>query len=165
MKYATSVGDKTFIIDVNREGQVTVDGEIVPVDFLLLGQTNAFSLLLNNNSYEMLVSEEGNEYQVLALGHLFTVHVEDERARRLAQASRGFIPGSGEIQIKAPMPGLIVAIPVVEGQIIKRGDVLVVLESMKMENELKAPRDGAVSGVRVQLRQSVEQSQILVTIA
>ncbi len=164
MKYSTSVGDKIFIIDVNRDGEVTVDGQTILVDFLSLDRTNAFSLLLNNNSYEMLVSEEGNDYEVLALGHLFTVHVEDERARRLAQASRGFVPGSGEIQVKAPMPGLIVAIPVIEGQIVKRGDVLVVLESMKMENELKAPRDGTVSGVRVQLRQSVEQSQTLVTV-
>lgn len=165
MKYSTSVGDKTFIIDVNREGQVTVDGEIVPVDFLSLDQTNAFSLLLNNHSYEMLVSEQDDDYHVLALGHLFTVHVEDERARRLAQASRGFVPGSGEIQVKAPMPGLVVSIPVADGQIVKRGDVLVVLESMKMENELKAPRDGTVSSVRVQPRQSVEQNQTLITIS
>ena len=164
MKYSTSVGDKTFIIDVNRDGEVTVDGQVIPVDFLSLERSNDFSLLLNNHSYEMLVSEQDSDYQVLAMGHLFTVHVEDERARRLAQASRGFIPGSGEIQVKAPMPGLIVAIPVTEGQIVKRGDVLVVLESMKMENELKAPRDGSVTGVRVQLRQNVEQGQMLVTI-
>jgi biotin carboxyl carrier protein len=164
VKYSTTVGDKTFIIDVNRENEVTVDGEIVPVDFLSIDRATAYSLLLDNNSYEVMVNEEGNEYQVLVLGHLFTIHVEDERARRLAQASRGFIPGSGEIQIKAPMPGLLVAVPVTEGQIVKRGDVLVVLESMKMENELKAPRDGSVSAVRVQARQSVEQNQTLVTI-
>jgi len=165
MKYSTTVGDKTFIIDVNRDGEVTVDEQVVPVDFLPIDRVTAYSLLLDNNSYEVIVNEEGNGYQVLVLGHLFTVRVEDERAQRLAQASRGFIPGSGEIQIKAPMPGLIVAVPAVEGQIVKRGDVLVVLESMKMENELKAPRDGSVTAVRVQTRQSVEQNQALVTIA
>ena len=164
MKYSTAVGGKTFIIDVNRENQVTVDGETIPVDLISIDRATAFSLLLDNQSYEVLVNEESDEYQVLVLGHLFNVRVEDERARRLAQASRGFLPGSGEIQIKAPMPGLIVAVPVTEGQVVKRGDVLVVLESMKMENELKAPRDGTVSAVRVQTRQSVEQSQTLVTI-
>jgi biotin carboxyl carrier protein len=164
VKYSTAVGDKSFVIDVNRENEVTVDGEAIPVDFLSIDRAAAFSLLLDNHSYEVLVNEEGNEYQVLVLGHLFTVRVEDERARRLAQASRGFLPGSGEIQIKAPMPGLIVAVPVTEGQVVKRGDVLVVLESMKMENELKAPRDGIVSTVRVQVHQNVEQSQTLVTI-
>ena len=164
MKYSTTVGDKTFIVEVNREDQVTVDSENVPVDLISIDRATAFSLLLDNQSYEVLVNEEGNDYQVMVLGHLFTVHVEDERARRLAQASRGFIPSSGEIQVKAPMPGLIVAIPVAEGQIVKRGNVLVVLESMKMENELKAPRDGTVTAVRVQLRQNVEQGQTLVTI-
>jgi biotin carboxyl carrier protein len=164
MKYSTTVGDKTFTIDVNRENQVTLDGQDVPVDFLSIERDMAFSLLLDNQSYEILISEENNEYQVLLLGHLFTVRVEDERARRLAQASRGFLPGSGEIQLKAPMPGLIVAVPVTEGQIVKRGDVLVVLESMKMENELKAPRDGTVTLIRVQLRQNVEQNQTLVTL-
>ncbi len=164
MKYSTTVGDKTFILDVNREDEVTVDGETVPVDFLSIDRATAYSLLLDNQSYEVMVSQAGDDYQVLVLGHMFTVHVEDERARRLAQASRGFIPAGGEIQIKAPMPGLIVAVPVVEGQIVKRGDVVVVLESMKMENEIKAPRDGTVSAVRVQARQSVEQNQTLVTI-
>lgn len=164
MKYSTTVGHKTFLIDVNREDQVTVDGEVVPLNMISIDQATAYSLLLNNDSYEILVDEESGDYQVLLSGHLFYVHVEDERARRLAQASRGFTPASGEIHIKAPMPGLIVAIPVTEGQLVKKGDVLLVLESMKMENELKASRDGTVSVVRVQTRQSVEQNQTLVTI-
>jgi biotin carboxyl carrier protein len=164
LKYATTVGDKTFIIDVNRDDQVTVDGQTIPVDLIAIDQATAFSLLLDHDSHEVLVSEEDGEYHVLLAGHLFSVHVEDERARRLAQAARSFVPTTGEIQIKAPMHGMIVAVQVTEGQIVKKGDVLVVLESMKMENELKAPRDGTVSGVRVQGRQSVEQNQLLVTI-
>ena len=164
MKYSTTVGDKTFLIDVNREDEVTVDGEVVPLNLISIDRATAYSLLLNNDSYEILVDEESGDYQVLLSGHLFYVHVEDERARRLAQASRGFTPASGEIHIKAPMPGLIVAIPVTEGQLVKKGDVLLVLESMKMENELKASRDGTVSVVRVKARQSVEQNQTLVTI-
>jgi len=165
MKYAASVGDKTFVIDVNRDDQVTLDGETIPVDLRSLDQATAYSLLLDHDSYEVMVNEANGDYQVLVLGHLFTVRVEDERARRLAQAAHGFAPPSGEIQIKSPMPGLIVAIPVEEGQLVKQGDVLMVLESMKMENELKAPRDGTVAGLRVQMRQSVEQHQLLVTLA
>jgi biotin carboxyl carrier protein len=75
------------------------------------------------------------------------------------------VPSSGEIQIKAPMPGLIVAIPVAEGQLVKKGDVLIVLESMKMENEIKAPRDGTVSAMRVTRRQNVEQNQTLAVLS
>jgi biotin carboxyl carrier protein len=165
VKYSTTVGDKTFIIDVNRENEVTVNGEVAPLNMISIDQATAYSLLLNNNSYEILVDEESGDYQVLLQGHLFNVHVEDERARRLTQASRGFTPASGEIQIKAPMPGLIAAIPVTEGQLVKKGDVLIVLESMKMENELKAPRDGNVSAVRVTRRQNVEQNQTLVLLS
>jgi biotin carboxyl carrier protein len=165
VKYSTTVGGKTFSIDVNRENEVTVDGEVVPLNMISINQATAYSLLLNNDSYEVLVDEESGDYQVLLQGHLFNIHVEDERARRLAQASRGFTPASGEIQIKAPMPGLIAAIPVIEGQLVKKGDVLLVLESMKMENELKAPRDGSVSAVRVTSRQNVEQNQTLLVLS
>jgi biotin carboxyl carrier protein len=164
MKYATTVGSQTFTIDVNRDDQVTVDGETFAVDLISIEQGTTFSLLLNNDSHEVLVNEENGVYQVLLLGHLFNVSVEDERARRLAQAAHAFVPTSGEVQIRAPMPGLVIAIPATEGQIVKEGEVLVILESMKMENELKAPRDGTVSAVRVQPGHNTEQGQILVTI-
>jgi pyruvate carboxylase subunit B len=62
------------------------------------------------------------------------------------------------------MPGLIVAVPVSEGQAVKKGQTVVVLESMKMENELKAPRDGTVASIKVAPRQSVEQHEPLVVL-
>ena len=63
------------------------------------------------------------------------------------------------------MPGLIVAIPVKEGDAVKKGQVILVLESMKMENELKASRDGTISAIKVQARQAVEQGQVLIVIS
>jgi biotin carboxyl carrier protein len=71
---------------------------------------------------------------------------------------------SGEFNLKSPMPGLIVAVPIVEGQVVVKGQDLVILESMKMQNELKAPRDGKIGRVRVRPGDSVEQSQVLVTL-
>jgi biotin carboxyl carrier protein len=62
------------------------------------------------------------------------------------------------------MPGLVVALPVGEGQAVAKGDVLVILESMKMQNELKAPRDGTVARVRVTVGDSVEQRQTLLSV-
>jgi biotin carboxyl carrier protein len=111
-----------------------------------------------------LVEARDDCYEVLVQGTLYRVNVEDERMRRLAQAARGFAPPSGEIAIKAPMPGLVIEVPVKKGQAVESGDVLVVLESMKMENELRAPRAGVVSQVRVQSGQSVEQHETLVAI-
>jgi len=164
MKYAATVGDQTFIIEVNRENEISVDNRPERVDFRCIDQDSLFSLLLNQRSYEAFVEERDGVYQVLLQGRLYTVRVEDERARRLAQATRGFAPASGEIKIKAPMPGLIVAVPVEAGQAVTAGQVVVILESMKMENELKAPRAGVVGRVRARQGQSVEQNQVLLTI-
>ncbi len=167
MRYLTTVGDQTLTIDINQDDQVVVDGVLKKVDFCAIDQGGLYSLIIDNRSYEVLVErgERENEYRVLINGVLYTVQVADERAKRLAEAAGAFVPTSGEVNIKAPMPGLIVAVPVQEGQAVKRGQVLVVLESMKMENELKAPRDGVVASVRVQPRQVVEQHQVLVVLS
>ena len=63
------------------------------------------------------------------------------------------------------MPGLIVTVPVSEGEAVHKGDILVVLESMKMQNELKCPRDGQVTRVKIKTGENVEQNQVLVTVA
>jgi biotin carboxyl carrier protein len=123
-----------------------------------------FSLILDNASHEALVEERGGEIGVLLRGQFYPVSVQDERARRLAESARGFGAPSGEVIVKSPMPGLIVTVKVASGQDVKKGDTLVILESMKMENELKAPRDGKIGAVRVEARQPVEQGQTLVTI-
>lgn len=68
-------------------------------------------------------------------------------------------------KVAAPMPGTIVSVNVSEGQTVKKGDVLVVLEAMKMENEIKAPRDGSISSVAVSKGASVDTGATLVTIA
>ena len=134
------------------------------MDFQSIGGGSIYSLLLGNASYEALVEARDDCYEVLVQGTLYRVNVQDERMRRLTQAAQGFAPPSGEIAIRAPMPGLIVDVPVQEGQEIEEGSVLVILESMKMENVLKAPRAGIVSQVRVQSGQSVELQETLVAI-
>jgi len=101
---------------------------------------------------------------VLLQGQLHIVEVEDERQRKLRETTGGPAAHSGEINLRAPMPGLIVAVPVVEGQSVTKGQDLVILESMKMQNELKAPRDGTIGHVRVRQGDSVEQNQVLLTL-
>ena len=101
---------------------------------------------------------------MLLRGHLYQVQVEDEREKRLKAAAGGGVAEGGEFHLKAPMPGLVVAIPVEEGQEVKKGEVLVILESMKMQNELKAPRDGKVDRIRVKAGESVEQKQTLLSV-
>jgi biotin carboxyl carrier protein len=164
MKYYATIDDQTFEIEINQQGELCIDGECEAVDFQSISGSSIYSLLLGNASFEALVEARDDCYEVLLQGTLYRICVQDERMRRLAEAAGGFSPPSGEIAIKAPMPGLIVAVLVQEGQAVEEGQVLVVLESMKMENELKAPRAGVVSQVRVKSDQSVDHHETLVAI-
>jgi biotin carboxyl carrier protein len=162
VKYVTTIGERQYTIEINRDGEVTIDGAACPIDLRAIDEATV-SLLINNASHEALVETSNGEIQVLLRGRLYAARVEDERASRLSQ-SGGLHAGSGEVTIKSPMPGLIVAIAVSEGQVVKKGQTVVVLESMKMENELKAPRDGTITSIKVAPRQSVEQHQPLVVL-
>ena len=165
MKYATTLNGKTYLIEINDDRRIIVDGVEYAVDFDTVSGQPVYSLILDGHSYEAYVQETEDGWQVLLRGDLYTVNVEDEREKRL-RAAAGSLMGqaSGEFNLKAPMPGLIVAVPVSEGQVVKQGDILVILESMKMQNELKCPRDGTVTRVKVKEKDSVEQNQVLVTV-
>jgi biotin carboxyl carrier protein len=163
MKYVTTINDKTFEIDIQPDGSLLVNGEKREVDFHALGPS-MYSILDEHMSYELTIEEREDEIEVLMHGRLFGVKVMDERAQLLASRSGGLGTESGEITIKSPMPGLIVAVKVEVGQEVTAGQTLVILESMKMQNELKAPRDGVVQSVNVQPGQSVEQNKPLVKI-
>jgi biotin carboxyl carrier protein len=95
---------------------------------------------------------------------LFPITVEDEREKRLRSAAGGGVAETGEFHLRAPMPGLVVTIPVEEGQSIQKGQVVLILESMKMQNELKAPRDGTIGRIRVKPGETVEQKQTLLSV-
>ena len=84
-------------------------------------------------------------------------------AAHVKAAPKKVAAGAGE-KVAAPMPGTIVSVNVSDGQSVKKGDVLVVLEAMKMENEIKAPKDGTVTGISVSKGESVDTGATLVTI-
>jgi biotin carboxyl carrier protein len=160
MKYITTIGERQYTIEINRDDQITIDGTAYPIDLRAIDEVT-FSLLIDNASHEALVESTDGELQVLLRGRLYAARVEDERASRLSRSGGGLHAGSGEVTIRSPMPGLIVAVAVSEGQAVKKGQTVVVLESMKMENELKAPRDGTIASIKVSPRQNVEQGQSL----
>ena len=163
MKYITIINDTRFEIEIEKDGSLRVNGEPREVDFLALGPS-LYSILMDHRSYEMVIEEREGAYEVLMQGRLYTGEVLDERAQLLAMRRGGLGVESGELSVKSPMPGLIVAIPVTEGQEVKKGQTLVILESMKMQNELKTPRDGIVQRISVAPGQSVEQNKLLITL-
>jgi acetyl/propionyl-CoA carboxylase alpha subunit len=164
MKYITTLADQTFEIEINAEDQITVNGERLSIDFRSVSGQPVYSLIVNGQSHEAYVQATEAGLEVLLQGQLHIVEVEDERQRKLRESSGGPVVHSGEFNLRAPMPGLIVAVPVVEGQAVTKGEDLVILESMKMQNELKAPRDGTVGRVRVSTGDRVEHHQVLLTL-
>jgi len=99
----------------------------------------------------------------IRLGHKkTTIQLKDRFDLLLEKMGMNASSASSMKEIKAPMPGLILDIKVAPGDVVKKGDVLVILEAMKMENSIKSPGDGMVKIVRVGLKQSVEKNQVLI---
>jgi biotin carboxyl carrier protein len=164
MKYITTVEGKEYQVEVLDEKHVSVDGKVYKIDFESVSGQPVFSMLVDGRSFESYVYPGDEEWQVLLRGRLYQVNVEDEREKRLRAAAGGRVAEGVEFHLKAPMPGLIVSINVGEGDEVKKGQVLLILESMKMQNELKAPRDGKVNRIRVKPGESVEQKQTLLNV-
>ena len=164
MLYVTTIGEREFLVDIVDENQVLVDGKPYQVDFIPIEDQPIFSLLVDNKSYEGYVYPAEKAWQVLIYGRSYPVLVEQEMERRLRMASGSRVSKKGELHLKAPMPGLIVAVPVEEGQEVEKGQVLVLLESMKMQNELKAPRAGVITRLRTHAGERVEQNQTLLSL-
>ena len=164
MKYITTVGEKQFLVEIIDDRHVSVDGKVYEVDFESVSGQPVYSLIVDGKSHESYVAQVDDIWQVLMRGRLYPVTVEDEREKRLRAAAGGGVAETGEFHLKAPMPGLVVTIPVVEGQEVKKGQVLLILESMKMQNELKSPRDGIVNRIKIKAGESVEQKQALLSV-
>ena len=164
MKYITTVGGRHYTVELNDDHHVALDGVSYEIDLVSVAGQPIYSLLMGGKSYEAYVSPGDGDLQVVLRGTLYPVLVEDEREKRLRAATGGVQDTRGEFHLKAPMPGLIVAVPVEEGQLVEKGDILVILESMKMQNELKCPRAGTVSRVKVKAGDAVEQNMVIVIV-
>ena len=124
-----------------------------------------FNVTVNGVSYDVVVEEIGGtapaQAPVSAPVQTPAAAPAQTPAQAPAQAPAG---AAGSVAVKAPMPGTIMKINVTPGQAVKKGDVLCVLEAMKMENDISAPQDGVVASVNVQKGASVQTEEVLVTL-
>ncbi len=164
MKYITTLDGKEYLIEVIDEHHISVNGRAQEVDFESVSGQPVYSMLIDGKSYESYVYETEEGWQVLTRGRQYNLTIEDEREKRLRAAAGGGVAESGEYHLKAPMPGLVVAIPVNEGDKVEKGQVILILESMKMQNELKSPKAGTVGRIRVKQGEKVEQRQALLSV-
>lgn len=164
MNYITTINGVEYRVEILDEHHIRFNGQVYQVDFDAIHEQPVFSLLIDGKSYEAYVYPTDNTWQVLLSGRSYQALVEDEREKRLKVASGSSVGERAEFHLKAPMPGLAISVVVHEGQQVEKGDLLLILESMKMQNELKAPRAGTISRLRVKVGDSVEQHQTLMSV-
>jgi biotin carboxyl carrier protein len=171
VKYVATTELQEFIIELaDGAKRVILDGQPHRVDMQPIpagrsaGNHALFSLLVDNCSYEVLVEQQGEEFRVLVAGKLHTVRVDDAERHRLSELIGARTEPKVETSIVAPMPGLVVSVPVRVGQAVSAGEVLVVLESMKMENEVRASQAVVIQAVHVSAGDFVTGHQVLLRV-
>ena len=160
MKYYARVGENEYEIEI-EDGALFLNGERLDVDLQQSGAPELYSMLFNGRSFELLIEAERFRYGVTIRGDRYDVLVEDERQRRLALGRDLPSLPAGELPVTAPIPGLVVKVLVKEGDEVEDGQPLVILEAMKMENEIRALRSGTVKAVMTAPGQRIEQNGIL----
>ncbi len=160
MKYDVVVGGRAFVVVV--EDGLTVDGRAVTGHLHPVPHTPLSHLEMDGRVTAVALTRADETWEVQVGGRVWVVDVVDERTRRLrAMAGGDKRPASGSV-VKAPMPGMILRLEVEEGQVVTRGVGLVVLEAMKMENEIRAPEDGVVVRIHAEPGRAVEKGAPLV---
>jgi biotin carboxyl carrier protein len=163
-RFTALVGDAQRSLDVvaleDGRWQVTIDGQTHAVEARATGRAS-YSLLIGHAATEVSVLGRGDAYAVQVGGRTHRIRLLDERAMRLH--SRHML-GGGSRELRAAMPGKVVAVLVEVGATVAVGQGVLVIEAMKMENELVAARDGTVQEIRVKPGQAVEAGELLAVI-
>ncbi len=165
MKYFVSIAGR--VVEVEVDGStVRVEGRVLTAELRAIRGTPVRNLLTGRGSWIVPMESVGpGRWLVQRRGDRFEVEVVDERTHHIQRLVGAGTGHSGPAALKAPMPGLVVRVLVEPGQQVDTGQGLVVLEAMKMENELKASGPGVVATVPARAGQAVEKGQVLVTFA
>lgn len=162
MKYFVTIGGREVEVEVDGD-RVTVDGRVRSAALRVVPGTPARQLVLDGQPTVVTMRSTGRgQWSLGTGGDRWEAEVVDERTRHIRNLTAGTERTKGPATLRAPMPGLVVRVLVEEGREVARGAGLVVLEAMKMENELKAPAAGVVGTVRVRPGEPVEKGQVLV---
>ncbi|MFN3403719.1 MAG: acetyl-CoA carboxylase biotin carboxyl carrier protein subunit [Cytophagaceae bacterium] len=158
------ISDNNFIFFTQENNSLKINEIPFTWDITKISESK-FHIIKDNKTWLVEVVQFNPETKYLTIilnNKLIPLHIQDEQD--LILEKMGFTKGVGSKinEIKAPMPGLILAIKVQEGQMVKKGDPLIILEAMKMENIIKSPGDGEVKSVFVSQGNSVEKNQILI---
>ena len=163
--YQVKVNEKYNFVVKTENKQLTVNNEVVELDQIILNK-NSSHILYQNKSYLIEVVElikEEKKAIIKINGNIYTLNVEDQYDQLLKQLGMDSLTVSKILQIKAPMPGLVLSVLVTEGDEVKKGDNLLVLEAMKMENMIKSPTDGIIKKIEMKQGNKVEKNELLIS--
>ena len=163
LQISTSPG-QSWDVEYRAASQISLNGQPFAWDVAALGN-DRFQVLYQGRSYNAEVVEIDHSAKVIVLkvnGQRIEMQAKDRLDLLLESMGISNANATKVNELKAPMPGLIVDVRVTPGQAVLKGDPLLVLEAMKMENILKAPTDGTIGSIRVALRDSVQKGQVLV---
>ena len=139
--------------------EIEIDGRTIQIDAVKSGRT-IYSVIEDGRQFEVSVDEKGpRDFDVLVRGKLFHLEAVDERSRLLAASSK--MAASGPQTIEAEMPGKVVLLKAAVGDTVTEGQGIVVVEAMKMENEITSPVDGVITEMPVEEGQTVETGAVL----
>jgi len=165
--YQIKVNDKySFDITADNNG-VKANGEQIILDTVNLNN-NSSSVLYKNKSYNIELVSLNKEEKTATLkvnGNIYNLSIKDQFDQLLKQLGMDNLVASKILQIMAPMPGLVLNVLVEEGAEIKKGDNLLVLEAMKMENMIKSPTDGIIKKIAITQGDKVEKNELLISFA
>lgn len=153
----------TYEVEVGAEA-LKINDATIQIDARQLSSVHTH-VLYQNKSYNVELVSENKEDKTSVLkvnGNLYSVSIEDQYDQLLKQLGMDTAVTSKVKEIKAPMPGLVLNIIADEGTEVSKGDSILVLEAMKMENIIKSPADGKIKKVFVSKGDKVEKNQVLV---
>jgi pyruvate carboxylase subunit B len=163
VKYVVDVGGRSVDVELDGE-QVTVNGAVLTAGLSELVGTPVAFLSIGDTVHRVVVRRDSarGRYVLSLDGRRYDVEALDERTRAIRQLSSSASGPKGPAPLVAPMPGLIVRVSVEVGASVQPGQGLVVMEAMKMENELRSSSAGVVKAIRAAPGTAVERGSVLV---
>jgi biotin carboxyl carrier protein len=162
MKYEVRIGGKPRVVELTRNSEnwkISLDGTVLDADAVEIA-TNTFSILIEGESHEVRVAPLPDGSLVLHTGLAeYVAEVDDPRAWRGRR--HGALEAEGRQQIVAPMPGKIVRVLARAGDTVEVGQGLLVVEAMKMQNEIRSPKSGRMEKLFVKEGQAVNAGEVL----
>ena len=161
--YTAQVDNQIFQIDISDNGFM-VNGNAVAWDVNKI-QEGYYHILMNDKSYNAEVVDmdvAAKRFTIKVNGKHYPVILQDKFDVLLEKMGMNSNAGAKVNNVRAPMPGLIIELKVKDGDLVKAGDTLLILEAMKMENIIKAPGDATVKAVKVSMGEGVEKNQVLI---